>query len=162
MRLLSNKDFDRKFKPIFRELELLQLKIDKKKGWFIFETHAWTQEELIKSEHISKISSILEKIGDDVKNWDKNKQLSFKEKKIYYEYKDKVDERLHATQLRIEKREGTFWEQLANSFGQLIPLLMDKLPDIISSNIPLKLLGNAITALLSGSNRNHRRLPTSR
>lgn len=39
---------------------------------------------------------------------------------------------------------------------------MDKLPDIISSNIPLKLLGNAITALLSGSNRNHRRLPTSR
>ena len=77
MRLLSHNDFNRKFQPIFRELELLQLKINKKKGWFIFETHVWTQEELFKSEHISKINSITEKIGDDVENWKKNKHAKF-------------------------------------------------------------------------------------
>jgi hypothetical protein len=162
MPLLSNKDFNKKFRPIFRELELLQLKIHQKKGWFIFETHVWTQEELLESEHISKIFSISEKIGDDVENWEKNKQLSNKEKMIYQTNKDNFEEELHTTKLQIQQREETFWEQVAYSFGQLIPLIMDILPDIIFSNSPLRLLGNVITALLPGSDRNNHRLPASR
>ena len=162
MRLLSNKDFNRKFQPIFRELELLQLKINKKKGWFIFETHVWTQEELFKSEHISKINSITEKIGDDVENWKKNKQLSFIENGIYNQNRDRFETELHATKRQIENRPETFWEEIAHSFGKVIPQIMDKLPEIIPGNIPLKLLSTAITAFLPGSNRNNRRLPASR
>lgn len=162
MRLLSNKDFDRKFQPVFRELELLQLKINKKSGWFIFKTHIWTQEELFNSEHISKINSITEKIGDDVENWRLNKQLSFIEQGIYNQNRDKVNNELHTTKIKIEERPETFWEEFAKSFGVIIPHIMNHLPEIIPGNIALKLLGNAFTALLPGSNRNNRRLPASR
>jgi surfactin synthase thioesterase subunit len=88
--------------------------------------------------------------------------LSNKEKIIYQTNKDKVEEELHATKLQIGHRKDTFWEQFTHSFGQLIPLIMDKLTDIIFSNSPLRLLGNVITALLPGSDRNNRRLPASR
>lgn len=162
VRLLSNKDFNRKFQPIFRELELVQQQIEQKKGWFIFKIHAWTQEELLNSEHISKINSISAKIGDDIENWEKNKQLSSIEKIIYHTNRDKVEKQLHATKLQIENRKETFWEQFAYSFGKVIPLIMDKLPDIIGYNIPLKLLGNTITALLPESNHNNRKLPALR
>jgi hypothetical protein len=162
VRLLSNKDFNRKFQPIFRELELVQQQIEQKKGWFIFKTHVWTKEELLKSEHMSKINSISEKIADDIENWETNKQLSPIEKMIYHTNRARVEKQLHATKLQIGNREETFWAKFADSFGQMIPLIMDKLPDIISGNIPLKLLGNAIIALLPGSNHNNRKLPAFR
>ena len=159
---LSNKDFDSKFQPVLRELNLLQRKINQQEGWFIFKTHAWTKEELLESEHISKIYSITEKIGDDVKNWETNKQLSFIEKGIYKQNKEMVYDELHATQCKIIDRKKTFWEELAHSFGNLIPLIMDNLPDIISGNITSKLLDMGFRALLPGNNRNNRRLPSSR
>lgn len=162
MQLLSNKDFDKKFKPIFRELELLQLKIHKKQGWFIFKTHVWTQEELLKSEHIRKIISISEKIGDDIENWRKNKQLSLIEQRIYNKNREKVDNYLHTIRKDIEERPETFWEQLATSFGKVIPQIMNHLPEIIPKNIALKFLGNIITALLPVSKHNNHQLPASR
>ena len=162
MRLLSSKDFDRKFQPIFRELELLHLKINKQQGWFIFKTHVWTKEELRKSEHISKIISISEKIGDDVNNWRLNKQLSFIEKGIYNQKRDRVDDELQATKIEIEERQETSWEKFANTFAKVIPEIMNYLPEIRPGNIASKLLGNVFTALLPESNRNNRRLPASR
>lgn len=162
MRWLSNKDFDRKFQPIFRELELLQLKINKKSGWFILKTHIWTKEELLNSEHISKINSITEKIGDDVNNWRLNKQLSFIEQGIYNQNRDRVDDELHTTKRKIEERPETFWDEFAKSFKKLIPVIMNNLPEIIPQNVAFKLLGNVVTALLPESNRDNRRLPTSK
>lgn len=75
-------EYNRKFKPVFREIELIELQINQKKGWFIFKTHSCSKKELLESQHFSKINSITEKIGDDIKNWTKNNQFSFIEKKF--------------------------------------------------------------------------------
>jgi len=60
--------FRRRFKRVFREIEFLERKINKKEGW-IFTNHLHSKEELLNSEHHKMIYSITEKIGDDAENW---------------------------------------------------------------------------------------------
>ncbi len=152
-------EYNRKFKPVFREIELIELQINQKKGWFIFKTHICSKKELLESQHFSKINSITEKIGDDIENWTKNNHFSFIEKKIYTESREKVDDQLHNLRKKIIKRQDTFWESFVSTFGDFIERIMDNMPIL---NTSWGLVGGVIKALLLGSKVKKYRLPSSR
>lgn len=154
MPVINHKDFARKFKPVFNEMELIESEIHQTSGFLWFTYHVCTKEELLKSEHFSKIDSITRKIGDDIENWDKNNQLSKKEAKQYHEKRDNVEDRLHAIKLEIKKREDTWWEQFTGAFSSYAELIMDNLPDVVVQSV----LGVIFGRFLPGKNRDEPQL----
>ena len=124
--------FRNKFRLVFREIHTINCKIDMKHGFFCFEEHVYSVEELLRSEHHSKIFSITEKIGDDAIQWARNGQLSKEAEKIYFEYRDRIDNELDAVNCRIMNRNKTWWEGSKAALTSFARLIMSKLPTVIS------------------------------
>jgi len=125
----EKKRFRKKFKRVFKEIDYLRDKIYKKERVFLFiKKHKYSQEELLNSFHQEKIISITEKIGDDAKNWYIRGNLSIKEKKIYEECRENVEDELHNIHREIEEREPTWWESFQGVFKKFVILVMNNLP----------------------------------
>jgi len=146
-----------KFKKVYRELDSLKSKIYKKDGWFIFKTHKYSIEELLESPNHQRILSITKKIGDDIKNWKKNKNLSLDDEKAYFYNRDNIDDKLHETNILIEDRNPTFWENMKTPLIKFRNFVMENLPenlkDYLAKLIPyffnkvIKFLPKVIKAL---------------
>jgi hypothetical protein len=121
--------FERKFKTVHYEIDYLEAKVYQKTGW-IFQSHIYSIEELLKSEHHSKIYAITEKIGDDAENWYKCGQLSDFERDSYYTERNIVEEKLHRVNLKIQKREPTWWESVREPFSRFVRIIMNNMPDL--------------------------------
>ena len=117
----------RKFKPVYREFDLLEDKIFKKVG-LIFKEHQYKQEELINSAHHRKIDSITRKIGSDISYWEMRGRLSAEEKNVYLEERERVDDVLHDLNRKIENREPTLWEIISDKANKFLKKIMDNLP----------------------------------
>lgn len=123
--------FERNFKKVFNEIDLLRNKIYKKDAiLWIIPYHVYKKEELLNSEHQRRIYSITEKIGDDVKNWDNQGKLKFGEKTVYNQYRNKVETELLDINYEIENREPTWWEAFQEKFRIFITKIMNNLPTI--------------------------------
>ena len=146
---LSKKDFENKFRPAYREMAYIEIKSGKKQGFWIFKTHVYGIDELLESEHFSKIDSIVEKIRDDVISWERKSQLSFFDKYIYTESRRKFDKDLHDLKAEICRRENTWFENLDKVLNIFIELVVNKLPQFSSLFLPFSALGMAFQ-LLSG------------
>ncbi len=85
---------------------------------------------MLQSEHHERINSITEKIGDDVKHWEraKGKLSSFVQIAYYYRYK--VESTLHDVNKAIENREPTWWEQCKDALGGFVVKIMNNLPEL--------------------------------
>jgi len=138
--LLSQKDFEMKFKPAEREISRLREKIKMKRNKFgLFKVHKFTIEELY--QHLSKIGSIIAKIGDDISQWETSEQLTYFEKSLYMKYREDIDIRLHELEKIIEDRDPTFWEEIFELFSSRITQIMEHLPEFMVSSLPRFILG---------------------
>lgn len=138
--LLSQKDFESKFKPVERELTRLREKVGvtrRKLG--LFKVHKFTREEL--DQHLSKIESFVEKIGDDVSQWETSEQLTFFEKSLYMKYRNDIQSRLQDIEAMIEDRNPTFWEDVFSLFTNYTSRIMEYLPEFLVYSLPRFLAG---------------------
>lgn len=141
---LSKKDFENKFRPAYREMAYIELKSGKKQGFWIFKSHVYNIEELLESEHFSKMDSIVEKIRDDVVSWERQSQLSFFDKYIYTVLRKQFDDDLHALRLKICGRENTWCENLDKVLNIFIELIVNKLPQFSTLFVPFSAVGMAV------------------
>ena len=156
---LSRKDFDKKFQPAFRELEYLRLMAFQKKGFWIFQAHAFSMDELLESPQFTKIEAVIGKIGDDVENWLQNGQLSFFDKQFYWENKIILEDQVHQLRTEIIKRQPTWWEGFCNAFDHWLNLFMAKLPELATSFLPIQVAHLALKTA-SGQKMVKRLLPS--
>lgn len=124
-------DFSKKFRKVYYEIDYLKSKIYKKTGFFIFKSHTYSVEDLLKSEHFERVYSITEKIGSDAQNWYRTGNLSDPEKNSYEEERDNVDHKLHMVRLEIQDREPTWWESICDSFGSFVDMVMKNMPKLV-------------------------------
>lgn len=157
--VLSRKDFDNKFRPAFRELEYLRLMAFQKKGFWIFQAHAFSIDELWESPQFTKIDAVVEKIGDDMKNWLKSGQLSLLDKQFYWENKVILENQVHQLRKEIMERQPTWWEGFCHAFNYWIDLFMAKLPEVFTSFLPIQIAHLALRTA-SGQKIAQRLLPS--
>lgn len=108
--------FERKFRPVFREIEFIDAKILQKDGFLSFEWYRYGVEEFHNSEHFIKIESILRKIEDDVIHWSKRREISEEGRMVYEEKIFQVEEALHQLKIKILYRQPTRWERFSIGF----------------------------------------------
>ncbi|BAZ42631.1 hypothetical protein NIES4101_86000 [Calothrix sp. NIES-4101] len=123
-------DLEKKFSRVFSEIKRLESKINKKQGFWFFETHIYSQEDLFNSEHHSKIDSITEKIGSDVISWNRFGQLTEEARYIYEIKRDEVQFDLERVDDIIAQREPTWWEQVESLFKDFIVKVQTNMPQL--------------------------------
>lgn len=144
---------DNRFRPVKREIRAIKRKIDMKEGW-IFKKHVYTKEELLNSEHFSKIYSITQKIGDDIQNWYNAGRLSEMEEEIYYLKRNEIEEDLEDLKDEIEYRESTWWENFNTAISDFIVVVMFNLPKQLRRKLLRRMLEKTtktITAKIRGT-----------
>ncbi len=122
---------DRQFKVAFREMDIIQTKIYQQQGVWIFKYHAYSQKELLKSEHHAKIYAVVEAIGSNIKNWERTGKTSRAVVDAYYIYRDETDENLHRLNLAIYQRSPTWWESFGQTCDQFRDIVMAHLPEVV-------------------------------
>lgn len=123
--------FERKFRKVHYEIDYLQGKIYRKTGFLFFKSHVYSIDELLQSEHHSKIYAITEKIGDDAENWYRAGELSEAGREAYYQEREQVDHKLHQVNLEIQNREPTWWESVREPFTRFVRIVMNNMPDLV-------------------------------
>lgn len=130
-----------------------------KKGFWIFQAHSFSVNELLESPQFAKIDAVVGKIGDDVENWIKNDQLSFFDKQFYWENRIILDDQVHQLRTEIIKRQPTWWEGFCNVFDYWLDLFMAKLPELYTSFFPIQIAHLALKTA-SGQKMIQRLLPS--
>jgi len=130
-RVIFEDKFERKFRKVHYEIDYLKNKIYRKTGFLFFKSHIYSIEELLQSEHHSKIYAITEKIGDDAENWYRSGNLSEEGRSAYYRERDEVDHKLHQVNLEIQNREPTWWESVKDPFTKFVRVIMNNMPDLV-------------------------------
>lgn len=144
--------FDRFFRPAHREIDFLKVKIKKRSGLLIFKWHDYSIDELLRSEHHSKIDSITRKIGDDASNWYKRGELPESAKDIYEKCKYNLEEELHELNLKIAERKPTWFEQAKGTLQKFVEVIRENMPTPVRNLLEdalLNLLGVPIIGTLS-------------
>jgi hypothetical protein len=103
------------FRVIERECEALDNEISAMAGSF-FQRHLYTEEELLNSKHLEKISSIANKMGDDIENWKVNKKLSLRIESMFHNELYMAEERVNRILERLKNRHYTLWERISEFF----------------------------------------------
>jgi hypothetical protein len=142
-------DLEKKFNRVFRQIIVLESKVNEKRGFWFFETHVYSKETLFNSEHYSKIDSITEKIGSDVISWDKFEKLTEEGRSVYENTKKEVKDKLEQVGKIIANREPTWWEKIQYSFIEFIDkIVIDNMPEILIKNLAFPLFSKI--PMLSG------------
>jgi len=119
----------RKFKPAFNELDKLENKILKTRG-FIVKWHVHSIEDLLQSMHHQKLYAITAVVGTDVSNWRDAGNLSDEESETYFLERNALEKRLSAINKMIELREPTWWESMKYIFLDFNFMVISNLPII--------------------------------
>ncbi|MBW4676672.1 MAG: hypothetical protein KME52_22465 [Desmonostoc geniculatum HA4340-LM1] len=133
---MSKKIIEVAFKKAFNEIDLLQAKIHQKQGFWFFEIHRYSPEDLEKSEHHHKIYSITEKLGSDVYNWHNLGKLSNNDFNYYHEERGKLEDKLHFVNMEITKRQPTWVEETLGLLNKITQAIMDNLPTLVRPMLP--------------------------
>jgi hypothetical protein len=139
-------DLEKKFNRVFHEIIMLESKINKKKGFWMFTTHSHSEEELLESRE--KINSITEKIGSDVISWNKFGKLTEEGRSVYENTKKEVKDKLEQVAKMIAYREPTWWEGIKPSFVEFIVKVVSNMPEILIENLAFPLFNKI--PMLSG------------
>jgi hypothetical protein len=103
------------FSVIEKECAMFDAKIDSMKG-SVCPHHEYSEEELIRSNHINNIKSIAGKMGSDVANWSAKGIIS-NTVKTYYETKMAIlRQKMSYTLERVKFRKKTVWD----NFGEFL------------------------------------------
>ena len=124
-------------------MDILENKIHVKSGFWVFKSHIYTIEELLKSEEHEKIYSLAEKTGDDIKNVDENGKLSFLERNYYHTQRNRVEDRLREINQKISIRQPTWWESMKEPLIKFIHVVMELMPEryqTLLQNVGVKLI----------------------
>lgn len=147
--IISEKDFENKFAPVYRKLVRLREKIGQKRKKFgIFDVHKFETEHLL--QDFTQIQSFTEKIGDDVNNWEEQQQLTYPEKQLYTSHRKKVQLELDEIVEMIENRDPTFWEDVENLIFNLtrkVTEIMSFLPDLMPEPLYKFLFGKSVKSV---------------
>jgi len=146
-----------KFRPVFREIQSLDRKIYKKKGW-IFRRHVHTVEELLNSEHHRKIDSYTNKIGDDIQHWFDAGKLSDVEYEIYLLKREEVEDELDHIHTKIEEREPTWWEEVKDVMQTFVIKVMYNMPEKFRRTL-LSYFNNKVNKLIKHIFSSPKKLP---
>ncbi|OQA07932.1 MAG: hypothetical protein BWY66_01207 [bacterium ADurb.Bin374] len=111
--------FEGKFKKVFKEIEIVRDQTRLVKG-FIFTSHPFSQEQLLKSDHFSRIDSIVKKIDDDATNWFCADNTSNIAEDIYHSIRKQVLNDISELKREIADRQPTWWENILASVKQLL------------------------------------------
>jgi len=126
----------RKFKPAFMELDKLENKILKIRG-FILTWHVHSIEELLESSHHQKVYAITAQIGTDVTNWNESGNLTKEEREVYFTEREKLEDRLSLLNKEIEEREPTWWESVKDIFLDFNSMIISNLPMVTANKMPV-------------------------
>ncbi|RLA72942.1 MAG: hypothetical protein DRG24_01565 [Epsilonproteobacteria bacterium] len=126
----------RKFKPAFIELNKLESKILKIKG-FILTWHVHSIEELLQSTHHQKVYAITAQIGTDVSNWNDAGNLTKEEREVYFAEREALEDKLSLLNQEIEEREPTWWESVKDIFIDFNSMIVSNLPMVTASRMPV-------------------------
>jgi len=118
------------FKKISTYLDTLFGLKDKLKGFWIFKSH-YSAAEIFSSPEYTKIESFVGKIGDDIKNWEKNGELDGSTRHIYNVNRDALLDKLDDLKIQIERREPTWWDKVKDFFIKAIKFITEKLPKML-------------------------------
>jgi len=119
------------FKKINSYLEDLFGMVNKKTGFWIFTSHKYSAKKILKSEQYRKIESYVDKIGDDITNWEKNGELDGSIRHTYNVNRDALEFRIVDLKSQIEKREPTWWDKVKDFFVKAVKWISEKLPKIL-------------------------------
>ncbi len=111
--------FEGKFKKVFKEIEIIRDQTRLVKG-FIFTSHPFSQEQLLKSDHFSRMDSIVKKIEDDAMNWFCASNASHVAEEIYHEIRKQVLSDIATLKREISHRQPTWWENILTSVKQFL------------------------------------------
>lgn len=122
--------FEQKFGHVEIELAMLNAETFIEKGGWIFKSHVYSTKELLDSPRIQKIHSIIEKIGDDVRNWSINGNLTPAGFDVYRRKRNKINRQLKNIRNAIIKRKPHKWEIIASVFDGATKIIMRLLPTV--------------------------------
>lgn len=125
------RQFDRFFKPAYREIDFLKIEVNQQDGFMFFKWHKYTIEELLESKHHGKIDSVTRKIGDDVCILYKRGEIPEDYKEMYEDYKTEVDDKLHEVNKSICERQPTWLERARKSLTDFVEKIQKNMPPLV-------------------------------
>jgi hypothetical protein len=124
------------FTRIGHELDLLEEKADNIAG-AIFKRHKYSEENLLHSDHLDKVSSFSAKIKADLENWESANILPFKVQLLYNQHAQEVHDRLDEIIIKIKQRTPTVWEKVCNAFTHLYKVILECLLPLAGGKIAI-------------------------
>jgi hypothetical protein len=119
------------FTRIFRECDTLEEKVNKLTG-IMFKRHFYSSDDLLESDHFSKIESFSGKIKDDIERWGTANKLSARIYSFYNENAREVHDRMERIMHKIWNRKPTGWERLCEVFVSFFRFLKEKILPLMS------------------------------
>jgi hypothetical protein len=108
------------FRKINNECDMIEEKIKARTG-LIFIKHQYESDELC--EALAKIDSFVEKMKNDLEEWESLNKLSLQTKQLFNKKASQVYHRLEMLQMEIENREPTWWEKVCMVFKRIFEKL---------------------------------------
>jgi hypothetical protein len=108
------------FRKIHAECDTIEENIKARTG-LIFIKHQYGSEELV--EALAKIESFVEKMKDDLEEWEALDRLNRQTKELFNKKAGEVYSRLELLQIEIENREPTWWETVCGFFKRIFEKL---------------------------------------
>jgi len=108
------------FNKIYAECDTIEERINERTG-FIFIKHQYSSDELI--EATGRIESFIEKMKDDLDQWESAQNLSLQVRQAFNKKAEDVYHRLESINRLVEEREPTWWEAVCDVFQRIIAKL---------------------------------------
>jgi hypothetical protein len=109
------------FSKINQECDAIEDNIKATTG-FVFVKHQYSEDEL--GESVERIESFVEKMQDDLDEWDAGNRLPQRTRLVFNQKAQAVYERLERIKLLIQEREPTLWEKICAVFRRIFEKLL--------------------------------------
>ncbi|HOY65290.1 MAG TPA: hypothetical protein PLP29_00295 [Candidatus Ozemobacteraceae bacterium] len=111
--------FEAKFRIVYKEIRIMHDKAGHIDGW-IFTRHRYTDQQLLDSEHMTKLDSFFRKIDDDANNLLCSGNAPAIAKNIYYDLRKQVSTDIAELKNDLSNRPLTWWERILAMFKNLL------------------------------------------
>lgn len=141
---MTVQSFKHRFTRLDSHLDILELKINAKSGFWVFKSHVHTVDQLFESKELKAIYSISEKTNDDINHMIDNNNFSGDTRNLYNLQRDLFEKRLRDINFKIADRQPTWWEILRAPMVEFVKQVMNFLPTRYQSllhHVGVKLLG---------------------
>lgn len=147
---MSTRDLKHKFNRLYSFIDILEIKLNAKSGFWVFKSHIYTYEQLLESKTHKDIYSYSELIHNLVEHWIENNKFDVEERNFYNHERDVFEERLHEINIKMAERQPTWWESLKEPLTKFVVMVMNLLPTRYQSllhHVGAKLLGYSETGV---------------